>query len=280
MGGQLTKGLPYKKAMWRHLAEYKLSALGVRSNGIWKKNRKEYAHILPFEHQTLNILKPYREEFWDFFPTAKITLHSDFHHLSSSQAMCFNFFFPFLAEGKKHLQSLREVFGTSGVVKDGRFEVILNDAEATNFDFCIFADSKKLFEVKLTEEGFGAAAPNESHFSKFRRVYSPALTGKFKAQFCSLDVFLRHYQLMRNVWNLEPSTADGLVCLIPKANTCLTKEIAFLDACLSDAYRLRVSVIFLEDALNAVERSIEGRTTARMQEHFRQFRQKYVPTFD
>jgi hypothetical protein len=61
---RVTQTLSYKQEMWRHLADYKVSALGVKKNGIWRKNHREYAHILPFGYQHLNILEPYREEFW------------------------------------------------------------------------------------------------------------------------------------------------------------------------------------------------------------------------
>src|SRR5438876_813912 len=133
----------YKQEMWRHLADYKLSALGVKKNGIWRKNHREYAHILPSVVQRLNILEPYRDE-------------------------------------------------------------------------------------------FGKAKPDESHITKFETIYSPALNGKFASGFFTCDVFLNHYQLMRNVWNLGVGTGDTLVCVVPKANSCLAKEIEFLKNCLSE----------------------------------------------
>lgn len=148
---QTVRRRPYKETMWGHLAKYKVSVLDVHSNGFWKKNRKEYPHILPLEKLELNILEPYRKEFWIWFRKQTIELHSDFHHLSSSQAMCFNLFFPFVAESGKHVQKLREVFAVDGVVREARFELILNEQESTNFDLCITADSRSLFEVKLTK---------------------------------------------------------------------------------------------------------------------------------
>ena len=54
-----SRTLSYKQQMWRHLADYKVSALTVKKNGIWRKNHREYAHILPFGYQHLNILEPY-----------------------------------------------------------------------------------------------------------------------------------------------------------------------------------------------------------------------------
>lgn len=272
--------LSYRQEMWRHLADYRVSALGVNLNGIWRKNRREYAHILPFGYQHLNILTPYLEEFWKFFRSSTIKLHSDFHHLSSSQAMCFNLFFPFIAEGKKHLPILSEIFSIEGVVEDALFELVLAPAEGTNFDFCVqTTKAKKLFELKLTESDFGKAKADVSHISKFETIYSPALNGKFDPSCCSCDMFLRHYQLMRNVWNLNLGTGDTLVCVVPKANSCLTKEIEFLKECLSEPYRERVSVYYLEDLAATVEKIIPN-DADRMKEHFRLFSCKYLPDFE
>lgn len=275
-----THAFSYKQEMWQHLADCKLSALGVIGNGIWRKNHREYAHILPFGYQHLNILEPYREEFWKFFRRSTITLHSDFQHLSSSQAMCFNLFFPFIAEGKKHLQILRKVFSTDEPIKDAEFEVVLDRAEGTNFDFCIATPkSKKLFEIKLTEADFGNAKADESHLSKFQMVYLPAIDGKFSPGFCSCDVLLKNYQLMRNIWNLDVGTCDALVCVVPKANRCLKPEIEFLKKCVSAPYRERVSVHYLEDLVATVEKAILD-DEPRMKEHFRQFRRKYLPDIE
>jgi hypothetical protein len=270
----------YKQEMWRHLARYKESGLGVNQNGIWRKNHREYSHILPFGYQHLNILEPYREEFWKFFRSTTVKLHSDFHHLSSSQAMCFNLFFPFVAEDKKHLQILRDVFSTDEAIVGAAFEVVLNPVERSNFDFCITtAKSKQLFEIKLTEPDFGNAKTDESHLSKFQTVYVPALDGKFDPNFCSCDVFLKHYQLMRNVWNLDVGTSDTLVCIVPKANNSLTEEIKFLKKCLSEPYRERVSVHYLEDLAATLEKTIPN-NAVRMKEHLRLFGQKYLPDFE
>jgi hypothetical protein len=41
-----TQPVSYKQEMWRQLAKYKVSALGINPNGIWRKNQREYAHIL------------------------------------------------------------------------------------------------------------------------------------------------------------------------------------------------------------------------------------------
>ncbi len=193
--------------------------------------------------------------------------------------MCFNLFFLFLAE-EKYLQLLTHIFTTDGVIEEAGFEAVLDASEGTNFDFCFrTSKSKTLFEIKLTESDFGKAKSDSSHVSKFNDIYSPALNGKFAPGFSTCDVFLEHYQLMRNVWNLGVGTGDKLVCIVPKANGSLAKEIRFLKNCLSEPYRQRVSVHYLEDVTATVQKTIPD-DAIRMKEHFRMFRGKYLPDFE
>jgi hypothetical protein len=228
---------------------------------------------------TLNILQPYRDEFWSYCRKSPITLNADFHHLSSSQAMCVNLFFPFIAGGKKYLHLLRSVFAADGVITDARFEIVLDFAEGTTFDFGFKTEkSIKLFGIKLTESDFGTTKRDSSHILKFNTVYSPSLAGKFTPDVCSCDIFLKNYQLMRNVWNLKIGTADTLVCVVPRANVQLSKGIAFLRTCLSNGYRQRVTVGYLEDLVLDIEQGIPS-DAARMKEHFLLFREKYLPDF-
>jgi len=272
----IRRRVTYKDVMWRHLADYKTSVLGIAQNGIWRKNQKEYAHILPFEHQRLNILEPYRDEFWEYLRTANIKLHSDFHHLSSSQAMCFNLFFPFIAENNRHLQLLRGIFAADGAIENARFEVVIDTIEGTNFDFCFQTTrSRKLFELKLTENSFGAAPGDDSHIQKYERVYAPAIQGKFAPEFCSCDRFLQHYQIARNVWNLGVATQDSLIFMVPRGNERLKDETTIIDKCLSEQFRDRVTVCYLEAVTAKIEQTFPTDDT-RLREHFRQFRQKYL----
>jgi hypothetical protein len=71
-------------------------------------------------------------------------------------------------------------------------------------------------------------------------------------------------------------TCDTLVCVVPKENSCLTREIEFLKKCLSEPYREQVSVHYLKDLVAPVEKTIPD-DAPRMKENFRQFRRKYLP---
>ena len=267
--------ISYQERMREHLSHYKVSTLGISKDGIWRRKQREYPHILPFEFQRLNILEPYREQFWSYFETANIKLHPDFHHLSSSQAMCFNLFFPFIADSGEHLPTLREVFATDGPITDARYEAVVDPVDATNFDFYVkTSKSSLLFELKLTETAFGKAKHDAAHISKFKKVYAPRISEKFRDSFCTCDMFLDHYQIMRNVWNLEIGTADTLVCLVPNANSCLHEELRFLANCVSESYRRRIEVHFLEDVITSIEAAAP--ICARFKQHYRLFREKYL----
>ncbi len=84
----------YAERMKAHLAAYKRHSLGVSEDGVWAKTGNSYPHILPTDRQQLNILEPFRHEFWAYCEAHKpaIRLHRDFHHLNSSQALTFNLF--------------------------------------------------------------------------------------------------------------------------------------------------------------------------------------------
>src|SRR5579884_3038714 len=130
-------GKNYSTELKAHLSQYKVSTMKILENGIWRKNKRPYPHILPFKHQDLNILKPFRPEFWGYHAKSAITLHHDFHHLNSSQAMCFNLFFPLISDEKSGLQLLADVFLIREPVSSPRFEFVLDPTEGTNFDFCL-----------------------------------------------------------------------------------------------------------------------------------------------
>jgi hypothetical protein len=67
-------------------------------------------------------------------------------------------------------------------------------------------------------------------------------------------------------------------CIVPQANGLLTKETDILKNCLSHPYRERVSIRYLEDLGTALEETIPA-DPDRMKEHFRLFREKYLPGF-
>ena len=266
----------YSTALKQHLSQYKVSRIQVTENGIWRRNKKPYSHILPFKHQELNLLETFRQPFWDYFAKAGIKLQRDFHHLHSSQAMCFNLFFPFMSDDNAHLQLLSDVFGMDRPISNPRFELVLDSTEGTNFDFCLTGrEARYLFELKLTEQNFGTTKPDDTHKRKFEEAYRPRLAGMLHEPFCSCELFLKHYQLMRNLWNLTFCEADRLPIIVPRANVSATAELALLETCLPESYRRRVTICHLENVVTSIESAIPK--SSRLEEHFRLFREKYLP---
>lgn len=141
-----------------HLAEYKTKRLKISENGIWIKNKRKYPHILPKESERLNILEPYRDQFWEYRKQRPdLKLHRDFHHLNSSQAMCFNLFFPLLIDKDLRPVLLKDILGcNTGLISGFEFEKVIDPKENTNFDlFLRLKDKTRIFfEIKYSEPDF------------------------------------------------------------------------------------------------------------------------------
>src|SRR5690349_3320225 len=103
----------YGERLEAHLVRYKHERMRVSESGTWKgrNGSVKREHILPFRRRELNILPSIRTAFWAYWREQRRTrvpppcLHRGFPHLTSSQAMAFNLFFPFLhdASGRSAL---------------------------------------------------------------------------------------------------------------------------------------------------------------------------------
>ena len=251
----------YQARAKAHLAQWKLARLGVAENGTWQKNARPYRHILPRPLHRLNILEAVRSEFFAHRKTRRIKLHSDFHHLTSSQALCFNLFFPFLANPGVDAHPLLDALGVSWRgLADWWFEYVPTTpkGEGTNFD--LFAESdagERLYvEVKFTENAFGAVKPDDKHRGKLNSIYRPALAGKVRASALDEGYFFKHYQLLRNVSYADPVAGARVVFLLPRENDSLVKALEEFDRQLLDGVRPAISVVYLEDLLAVLTSSI------------------------
>jgi hypothetical protein len=255
------RAAPYHLRLREHLARYKREVLGVAEDGTWRYKGQPlmYPHILPAAHQHLNVLDGIRDEFWAYWAkqattaTPPATLHTFFAHLTSSQALAFNLFFPFLGSSRAHPAVLLEALGVAAAGEplggDGwRFEAVPDPKEGTNFDVALtFASGRRvLVEVKLTEGEFGRCADDARHWDKRERLYLTRLTGKVADEALAPATFFRRYQLLRNVTYAGPDT--HVLFLIPRANTALAGSVAFLTRVLRPD--VPVSVRYLEDVLD------------------------------
>ena len=85
----------FRDSACAHLANYKLAALNIKGDGIFRYRGKNIpkSHILPKSMYTFNILEEYRSQFFSS-TYGNIKLHQFFHHLNSSQALCINLNLP------------------------------------------------------------------------------------------------------------------------------------------------------------------------------------------
>jgi|WetSurSiteA1Bulk_404760.scaffolds.fasta_scaffold01242_9 hypothetical protein len=268
----------YNQLIKQHLADYKSKTLGIRRDGMWKQNNKHYPHILPEEREILNILPAYREDFCEYFDNNGIKLHQDFHHLNSSQAMCFNLFFPFLSENKLGLLASDVLSLPENEVKNATFEKVLEQVEGTNFDFFMemASGSHVFFELKLSESNFGAEKPNANRKRKLDEIYHQRLTGMVAEGHLHEGIFFQHYQILRNISYLRSDRSDVLFLIFPRENEQLARTEQTINGMLTDGFKDRVRILYLEELVERILQSTDGFNT-RMGQHYHEFKRKYIP---
>ena len=223
-----------------HLSEYKRHSLDIHVDGIWKSNGEPYGHILPASQEMQNFLPSIKESLSDFVQQNRIKLHTNFLHLNSSQAMCLNFFYPLIITKRLEmiLPFLSDQFIDEKIdyystcfEKDGQERVWLSESKGritddtpTSFDFYFqtLCGKKFFFEVKYTESTFGKEKDDDEHKEKFNMVYEKHLS-HIKGKYRTLDSFLQHYQMMRNLTHIDDKSF--VVFIYPSQNKEIVKEI-------------------------------------------------------
>jgi hypothetical protein len=271
---------PYGDRLKAHLATYKRRRLGVTENGKWRTADKEYEHILPEDLHRLNILEGFRGEFWDYFEANSrlLALHTDFHHLNSSQAFAFNLLFPFIGSAAES-ELLATALGSAGrSIVSSAFDHMPDLAERTTVDLhATLSDGARLVvEVKLTEKNFGQCIPGHEHRRKYREHYLPRLGRLAPPESLAEDNFFLNYQLFRNLTHLDVSRGDVLVLLLPRANAVTWGEgRRFMEECLRDEVRASVRLVAVEDVVGQLRESLP-RDAARLRSHLELLAEKYL----
>jgi hypothetical protein len=266
----------YARRLRRHLARYKVERLGVQENGTWARNGRAYGHILPRSLRWLNLHETMRKEFRAYHQTQRppFNLHRDFHHLTSSQAMGFNLFFPWFELGRGADLFLKALRLEPSAVEGWAFEHVPDAAEGTNLDFRVALRNKAEvhFEIKLSETGFGRAKADDKHRRKVSDIYRPRLRGKLSLDF-GYDIVLRHYQLLRLVAGMDLARGDQVRIIVPKANDSLAGGLEFLQGSLTSECAACIRIVYLEDLVAELRQdSLSPRFTT----HLSLFAEKYL----
>ncbi len=274
----------FKFGKWvkKHLTEYKLERMGIIQKGIYTKNKKRYSHILPISMQKLNIIETYRKEFWEYFiqNRTKINLHDGFNHLNSSQAMCFNLFFPLLYENK--LESLLNIIGINCKAESllkSEFEKVIFPRENTHFDFYMETDNQRIFfETKYAEQDFGSADSDIRHTVKYEKFYAKGRGfNNINPRYREKAIFLKHYQIVRNIWYIRNDYNDYLIFIYPKINEKIAryKKLILAEIPATDI-KNRIKIIYLEELVADILKNTEVKEH-KLAAHFELFKEKYFP---
>ena len=280
----------YKQRIYAHLSQFRQDVLDIHVCGTWR-NRK-YPHILPIHLKEKNILETIGDGFGVYAQERKSgekhlidCLHHCFHHLNSSQAMCFNLFYPFVSQSERRNLLLSILMGeNTEEMVEAEFEHIEDAEEGTIFDFFIRLKSGRriFFECKFTEEEFGQAIDDERHQLKLKKIYRPMLRNKVISEALEPSVFFRNYQLLRNISHIRPENGDHLFIIFPKGNSGvispLVEKVKVINELLLEEMKPSVTVLHLEDLVENIKKSSIVQD-AQMKKHWRLFEGKYLPAF-
>lgn len=271
--------MDYYSRLSEHLSMYKEFNIGIMGDdGGTSASPVRRADVLPNEYRDLNILASYRRSFRHLTQAdPMVRLQGDFHHLNSSQALCYNLFFPFVQdEGKRPI--LLEALGCSlaPVVRTG-FEYSFGASNEETFDFLIRQESGKslYFDVKLSEQWFGpsylAGISPEFLAASTRADIIGLITGTLlkSPEVAKLIV------LLKKMAYVASSDCRHLFCIFPRANKKLVDAMVLLQNSLYETNRSKLSVCYLEDFVRTVLR-LSCENDHDLHRHYRGLEKKYV----
>jgi hypothetical protein len=275
--------MSYQEELKEHLIAYKHKHLGSPPAGTYRHLGQElsYEHILPNKDKgRINFLEESRDHIKSFLESNRqIKLHKYFHHLNSSQAFALNLFVPFFEGGAIASSALLNALGQRAELTNWELEAVPDTAEGTNLDAVweTTDGTKTICEVKLSENDFGKARPDDRHRNKLRDIYLPVLEPYLSRELQTEAGFFRSYQILRNVWHLvgTPNGDGRLVFLLPRGNSKLWPMLESTLAQISTSVREKIHCVAIEDVLD----SLASNTTnpPHLRTYAQKLCEKYVP---
>lgn len=268
----------YRERLIDHLANYKLTELGIAEPGIFKHRGRELPshHILPLQHRNLNLLELVRRDVLDHVRTNGLQLHRYFHHLNSSQAFAFNLFFPYFAKYPESAPRLLKALGQSGSVAQWKFEWVPDLKEGTNIDvmWSSLEGQPTLCEVKLSELDVGSAKQDERHLRKLEEIYAPGLNGYIDPDELVPERFFKSYQFYRNLLHITRTPGARLIFLAPRSNKHVWRRLTVLVGHVSHETTARIFTVAVEDVLASL--ICDQVVPELLRQHARALAQKYL----
>jgi hypothetical protein len=272
--------MSYRTSLINHLGSYKKKQLAIDEPGLFRYRGEDVKrdHVLPVAQKWANLLPAGQDVIRAYLNRhPRITLHTYFHHLTSSQAFAFNLFIPFFEGGRDSSRSLIRAFGQHGDLVDWKPEAIPDDTEGTNLDawWRLQSSMETFCEVKLCEGGFGKGVVDARHLEKLRSIYGPRLRNHVASELLLEENFFPNYQVLRNIWHLVGSENAELIFLMPRANGRLWKQLDEVLVKVDSSVRTKVRAVAIESLLDDL--STDPSCPPALVALAGQLRDKYVP---
>ena len=260
-----------EEAIKKHLSRYKLNYLKIEDSGSWNNTMRP--HILPENEKIKNLIMcSYEKEFKSLFEKEKEFFHPYFAHLNSSQALCFNLFYPLVIKNCLsliHSSISKDAKAFFEYVEDDSFEKASNRKEKTNFDFFINDKGNKyFFEIKYTERQFEPEDADSKHDKKYKAYYMEQVR-KIANEEITEEEFFKSYQIWRNVCH---SDTGKVFFVLPKTRVSLIESVNCVIKKCKNEYQKSINILFIEDLVQ-IFLKIED---SKFQKHFQEFFGKYL----
>jgi len=265
--------MDYQERLRNHLFNYKEYNLGIcaRQGG-------SSSAVLPAELKDLNILAGCRKPFRYLSQSNPLVcLQADFNHLASSQALCFNLFFPFLQQPDLWPILLQFLGADEEGVKETEFDFSFGRGPEEVFDFSLSLSSGRqfCFDVKLAENWFGPSYQSgicaESLTSCLRRDIVGLVSGSLLKSPEVAGLFV----LLKKLSYVAATPDCRLVCIFPAANLKLNQGMKLLQDTLYENIKEKLVVFHLEELIQHLLAGLKSKNE-RIWRHFIHLQKKYV----
>ena len=267
----------FKSKTIKHLEKYR----EVLSNnqGTYRGNPKR--HILPKDEEEMNLIgETLRSE----YKNAKFLIlkyHSMFNHLTSSQALTLNLFYPLLNLKDKEVfldqkgcihgadfSDLEQILKTK-LSNETKAKFEYTNKDKTNYDFFIQDGLREItFEVKYTEETICTKSSSKNDSKRWSNFYRDGMTTLLGDENFAKEIFFCQYQLWRNIVNVTRNDSNIVCFVFSKERSDLEAEVEMARKLVDPIFVSRIKTIHIEDLYKL------GLTHHK--EHYTEFYNKYL----
>lgn len=264
--------MDYQSELSQHLLNYKEYHLGIRASTYGARQ------ALPAEYEDLNILTQFRSPFRRYrLAHPLVQLQDSFNDLSSSQALCFNLFFPFVQQPELWPILIRLLSEDElGEVCKTEFDHSFGKKVEDTFDFSFGMSSGAFFcfDVRLGENWFGPSFQNSICSDSLTACSCQDIRGLVTGTLLKSSEVVRVSLLLKKLAYVASISKARLVVIYPRANSKLQQSIDLLHDSIYESMREKLIVCHLEDLIDRLLLRLQH--NERTCNHFVSLKKKYV----